>query len=152
MKNKLKVFPIEKSMGFIIHTLDSELASGLKNRFKSSGFDITPEQWSVLSKLWEIDGIHQSELAKRSKKNRHNMTRIINLLEKNGYIFRTSDEKDKRLLLVYLTDEGRSIQGRLTEIVLDFLAFAFDGLSLKQVKEMHQIHLHILSNLGFKTS
>lgn len=30
-----------------------------------------------------------------------------------------------------------------TEIAIDFLRFTFDGLSLKQVKEMHTMHLHI---------
>jgi DNA-binding MarR family transcriptional regulator len=152
MKNHLSVFPIEKSMGFVIHSLDTELALGLKRKFKDSGFNVTPEQWSVLSKLWEIDGLHQSELAKRSRKNRHNMTRIINLLKKNGYIYRTPDEKDKRLLLVHLTEKGRSIQGHLTEIVLEYLAFAFKGLTIKQIKEMHKTHLSILSNLGHEMS
>ena len=98
MNSAFDVFPIEKSMGFIIHLMDRELALGLQKQFKNSGNDITPEHWSVLSKLWEIDGLHQSKLAKRSHKDRHNMTRIINLLEKNGFIHRKPDEKDRRLL------------------------------------------------------
>ncbi len=151
MKDRLSVFPIEKSMGFIVHTLDAELALGLKKRFKDSGYDITPEQWSVLSKLWEIDGLHQSELAKRSRKNRHNMTRMIALLEKSGYIYRTPDKTDKRLLLVYLTEEGRSIQGHLTDIVLNYLEFACRGLTMEQIEKMHKVHLCILSNLGYET-
>ncbi|MFC1875817.1 MarR family transcriptional regulator [Thermodesulfobacteriota bacterium] len=40
-------------------------------------------------------------------KDRHNITRILNLLEKNGFISRTPDGEDKRRLNVYLTKEGK---------------------------------------------
>jgi DNA-binding MarR family transcriptional regulator len=35
-------------------------------------FDITPEQWGVLSRLWQSEGIHESKLAARTAKDRHN--------------------------------------------------------------------------------
>jgi DNA-binding MarR family transcriptional regulator len=91
-----------------------------------------------------------NELAKRSHKDRHNMTRILNLLERNEFIYRRPDEKDKRLLLVYLTDNGKAIRKRLTSTVLEYLAFTFRGVSIKQLNEMQRLHLHILLNPGYR--
>ena len=103
MKIELNVFPLENSQGYIIHQLDVQMSLGLQHAFQAKGFNITPEQWGVLNRLWENEGMHQSALAQRTAKDRHNITRILNLLEKNGFIFRKPDREDKRRLNVYLT-------------------------------------------------
>ena len=50
----------------------------------------------MLFRLYGREGIHQSELSDRTGKDRHNITRILNLLEKKGYIHRIPDEHDRR--------------------------------------------------------
>ena len=107
MEIGLSVFPLDNSQGYIIHRLDVQMSLGLQHAFQAKGFNITPEQWGVLNRLWENEGIHQSALAERASKDRHNITRILNLLEKNGFISRTPDKEDKRRLNVYLTKEGK---------------------------------------------
>ena len=97
--------------------------------------------------LWKEEGLHQSELANKAGKDRHNMTRLLNLLEKGGYIQRKPDSNDKRRYNIFLTKSGRSLQDKLTPIVVDFLRKALDGLSLKDLLQLDRTHKHILSNL-----
>ena len=150
MSITFNLFPIKNSLGFVIHLMNRELSLGLQKRFSENGLEITPQHWNVLSRLWETDGLHQSDLAKKSHKDRHNITRIVNLLEKNGFIYRTPDSRDKRLLLVYLTEKGKSAQSKLTEIVTDFLKDAFKGFSSEEIELMQKTHLKVLSNLGYR--
>ena len=149
MTQSFELFPIEQSVSFIMHLMDREFTLGLQKHLKKAGFQITPEQLNVLGKLWEEDGMHQSELAKRCHKDRHNMTRIVNLLEKKGLVNRKPDRKDKRLQRVWLSKEGRMLEKKLVPIVETFLNQAFQGLSKTQIMAMQQIHLQILSNLGY---
>ena len=130
--------------------MNRELSLGLQKRFNENGLEITPQHWNVLSRLWETDGLHQSDLAKKSHKDRHNITRIVNLLEKNGFVYRIPDSKDKRLLLVYLTEKGKSAQGKLTEIVKDFLTDAFKGFSSEEIEQLQMMNLRVLSNLDYQ--
>ena len=81
MSIKFSVFPVDNSPGFIVHLLDTQMKAGLKRAFQSKGYNITPEQWGVLSRLWVKDGIHQNTVAKRTSKDRHTITRILNLLK-----------------------------------------------------------------------
>jgi DNA-binding MarR family transcriptional regulator len=113
MKLKVSVFPRSESPGFMILKASSLMNAKLSCVFQLRGFNVTPEQWSVLASLLEIDGIHQSLLAKKTAKDRHNITRMLNLLEKRGLIQRERHETDKRRLLVYLTTEGRELTTRL---------------------------------------
>lgn len=148
MKIELNVFPLDNSQGYIIHRLDVQMSLGLQHAFQAKGFNITPEQWGVLNRLWENEGIHQSALAERAAKDRHNITRILNLLEKSGFIFRTPDGEDKRRLNVYLTQEGKALKRKLIPIVIGFLQKCFEGLTQEEVQDLRRIHEHILKNLS----
>ena len=148
MKIELNVFPLDNSQGYIIHRLDVQMSLGLQHAFQTKGFNITPEQWGVLNRLWENEGMHQSALAQRTAKDRHNITRILNLLEKNGFIFRKPDREDKRRLNVYLTQEGKTLKQKLIPIVIGFLQKCFEGLTQGEVQDLRRIHEHILKNLS----
>jgi DNA-binding MarR family transcriptional regulator len=148
MKIELNVFPLDNSQGYIIHRLDVQMSLGLQHAFQAKGFNITPEQWGVLNRLWEKEGIHQSALAERAAKDRHNITRILNLLEKNGFILRTPDGEDKRRLNVYLTEEGKALKQKLIPIVIDYLQKCFEGLTQEEVQDLKRVHKHILKNLS----
>ncbi len=148
MKIELNVFPLDNSQGYIIHRLDVQMSLGLQHAFQAKGFNITPEQWGVLNRLWEKEGMHQSALAQRAAKDRHNITWILNLLEKNGFIFRTPDGEDKRRLNVYLTQEGKALKQKLIPIVIGFLQKCFEGLTQEEVQDLRRMHEHILKNLS----
>lgn len=141
------VFPLDESPGFLIHRVDTELAAGLQRVFQAEGLDLTPEQWGVLNRLWEEDGIHQARLAHRVGKDRHNIARILALMEKNGYILRTPDAADHRRLNVFLTEKGAGLKRRLIIMVTEYLQMAFGGLADEDVRGLMRIHGKILSNL-----
>jgi DNA-binding MarR family transcriptional regulator len=148
MKPNVQIFPRHKSPGFVIYRAATQMKAGLTRAFHANGFNVTPEQWGILSSLRELEGVHQSALAERTAKDRHNITRILNLLEKGGLVIRELHERDKRCQRVFLTDEGRELQAKLIPIVKDFLDHALDGLTQKDLSEMTRILTHISSNLS----
>ena len=143
----ISVFPLDQSPGFLIHRLDTLLSAGLHRALLAEGFDLTAEQWGVLSRLWEVEGLCQADLATRTAKDRHNMTRILHLLEKNGYILREPDPNDRRCSIVFLTDLGRGLQEKLTPLVLEFLEKCFRGLAAEDLARLRTWHETIVANL-----
>ncbi|MGD8983978.1 MAG: MarR family transcriptional regulator [Desulfobacteraceae bacterium] len=148
MSTKFNVFPLDDSPGFIIHLMDTQMKAALQRAFQSKGFDLTPEQWGLLNRLWETEGIHQSILAGRTGKDRHNITRILNLLEKKGLTKRVPDPDDRRRYKIYLTEPGRELERKLPPIVTDLLQKCFKGLTQKELQDLERVHKHILKNLG----
>ena len=116
MTTKFPVPPIENSPGFIIHHLDLLLKLGLHKSFQAEGINITAEQWAILCRLGEEEGVHQSAIAGKMGKDRHTITRMLNLLDKNGFVQRVPTDEDKRRLNVYLTASGRDILNKLVPI------------------------------------
>jgi DNA-binding MarR family transcriptional regulator len=77
-----------------------------KKFFNAESFNITPQQWTALNKLWQEDGIAQAQLAKRTFKDYTYTTRLVDDLEKKKLVRRVRDKRDRRVNKVFLTDAG----------------------------------------------
>jgi DNA-binding MarR family transcriptional regulator len=147
MKSKLCVYPQNESLGYILHRLDTLLIATLERSFQAHGFNVTSEQWGVLSKLWEGDGMHQAELSERVNKDKHNVTRILNLLERNGFVRRARDAKDRRLCKVHVTEKGMSLKDKLPPVAKGALRSAVKGLSDEDYENLWRILQLMVTNL-----
>jgi DNA-binding MarR family transcriptional regulator len=123
-----ELYPIEELLVHWVYRVQTEGVTLLSRRFREAGYDITPEQFGVLARLSGEQGLNQAQLGERMLKDRHNMTRILNLLQKRGYIERRPDNKDRRIFRIFLTESGRGVQEELTPIVSKHLDELLDGV------------------------
>ena len=65
--------------------------------FAKNGFDITPEQFLILSILDDDANLHQMQLCELLYKDRSNMARLIGILESKGLVTK-QPSVDKRLV------------------------------------------------------
>ena len=76
--------------------------------------DITPSQFAVLEALFHLGSMTQGEISTKVLKSGSNMTTVIDNLERDGYVRRERDAKDRRVINVHLTATGkRKIEGVL---------------------------------------
>ena len=98
----------------IFAVLNGRVSAAINRRlvmdFNEKGIDISPEQLTVLSLLWKKDRVTQQELCNITFKDKPNMTRLIDSLEKKGLAKRITDENDKRNNLILLTPDGKAIE------------------------------------------
>jgi len=74
-----------------------------------AGLDIKPPHLDILVNLYRFEGISQQELAHKLLVGRSNMSMTLPQMEKRGLIERRGDQKDKRVLRLHLTPEGRRV-------------------------------------------
>ncbi|MCF8038092.1 MAG: MarR family transcriptional regulator [Desulfohalobiaceae bacterium] len=111
------------------------------------GLEITPEQWSVLSCLWEKEGLYSTEIAEKTGRDKHTISRIINLLLKKGLVRRQRDPQDKRRAYLYLSEKGRELERPVNAVVEDFCARVFRGVSESEVMQLQRIQERFLENI-----
>lgn len=140
-------FNLDDSYGYLINLAAQRLKYELHQAFQAKGYDVTPEQWAVLNRLWEEDGLSQVELAERTFKDKPGTTRILNLLEKKNIVVRRTDESDGRVLRVFLTKNGRDLKEKLIPCAQEVLAKSGRDLTKEQVEQFKQTLHHILNNL-----
>ncbi|PIU52365.1 MAG: MarR family transcriptional regulator [Deltaproteobacteria bacterium CG07_land_8_20_14_0_80_60_11] len=138
-------YSIEKSIGFIIYRSALKMKSTLQRILKDRGFDITPEQWGILRVLREEEGISQKEIGDRLFKDKPNVTRMLDVLERKGLIFR--QPTDRRRYSIFLTKEGKKLQEELLPIVLQVQETATNSLTKSDLATLQNLLNIIYGNL-----
>lgn len=109
---------------------------------------ITPDQFRVLSHLWQTDGLQQSELALCTNRNRANVTRIIDILEREGIVTRQDDPTDRRVFRIYLTELGKSLREETARCAAQSVADSLQGLSEQEIAIASRVLKKIKENVG----
>ncbi len=137
----------EKSLGYVIGRAGRALANRLNHNFEKAGYDVTCEQWAILSNLWQKNGLNQKDLAGVSCKDKTSITRLIDVLEKKSLVVRTPDKLDARHKLIYLTNKGKALQQALVAIAQQTLVEAQEGIKVKDLETCKDVLRHVAKNL-----
>jgi len=74
-----------------------------------SGLRISPAGLGVLRVLMAGDGLKSSDVAARGGSSPGTLTSVVNTLVREGYVERRSDEGDRRVVRLFVTDKGRQV-------------------------------------------
>ena len=92
-------------------------------------FGLTRAQWGVLAKLERTEGMKQAEIADLMEIQPITLTRLIDKLCEMGLIERRSDDHDRRVNRLYLTEAARPLMLKLTGLRNELTKTALAGLS-----------------------
>ena len=140
--------PIQDSPGFIIYRTALALKSALQRFFKENGYEITAEQWGIIRHLWEEEGLSQREIGEKASKDKPNITRMHDALEKKRFIFRQPDPRDRRKYCIYLTKEGRQLHERLFPLAQHLREKAIQNLAQQEINLLKATLNKIYRNIG----
>lgn len=141
-------FKFEESFGRILGVAHTSMFRYLSKLMKEENLPITPEQFSVLSHLWQKDGLQQTELALCTNRNRANVTRILDILERESIIERRDDPNDRRVFRVYLTEKGKSLREATAKCAQQSIKDSLKGLTKDEIDICIKVLLKIKSNVA----
>jgi DNA-binding MarR family transcriptional regulator len=74
-----------------------------------AGLRISPAGLGVLRVLLAGDGLKSSDVAARGWSSPGTLTSVVNTLVREGYVERRSDAGDRRVVRLFVTDQGRQV-------------------------------------------
>lgn len=119
----------------------------LNQNFKNSSVEITKEQWTVMAVLWRKDGVSQQSIAHQTGRDKPSTTRLIDNLEKLGYLDRKPAPDDRRSNLIFLTEKGQSIQQEVESTVDETIEKMTYGISEKELQTVRNVFKQIYINI-----
>ena len=103
----IEINQITDNVCYELAQTDSYIKIAVSKLLKSVGVtDITYEQFGILFVLSVQDGLYQRQLAFLLNKDRPNITRMLDILEKKGYVKREKDPGNKRISKIHITPPG----------------------------------------------
>ena len=82
-------------------------------------------QGKILSVLRREDGIGQKELAERLQIRPASLSELLDKMQKSGWIQRRVNEKDRRKINIFLTEDGKGISQQMIEARRDMASTVF---------------------------
>lgn len=104
-----QVHPVKETTGFALAKLCKAHRGNVGGMLAEFGLHVGQDM--VLIELWQNDGLRGGELACRLGVEPPTVTKMLRRLEGCGLVERRPDPADARSFRVYLTDDGRALEG-----------------------------------------
>jgi MarR family transcriptional regulator, organic hydroperoxide resistance regulator len=144
----LENFKIEDILGSIINRAAIIIRKRLSIKLQEKGYDITPEEFALLSRLWENDGIPQSELVEKTLKDKTRVTRLLGRLIDKSYVMKEVDVSDRRNYIVSLTKQGKDMRIEIIPMIIDLMKHAVGGIDSADVEVTKKVLKKVFNNLN----
>ncbi len=119
--------------------------------YAQKGFEITPEQYLVLSIIMDSGGeLYQRQISEITYKDRPNVTRIINILEEKGLVRRIEDVNKRKIYKVAVTDAGIAMRKKIKPTMLELRAITTEGIDDEDLQKTLKILEKMLKNMKDK--
>ena len=139
-------FDVEHTLGWLFHDIHRLLTKAFESRI--AGMGLTRPQWRVLITLRRDDGRTQTELADLVEMEKAPLGKILDKLEKGGWITRRGDPADRRARRVYCTAKIERHLTGIAEAARGTFAQALAGMREGEVKMLIDRLQRMKRNLG----
>ena len=133
----------------IFYTIEQTIKEYRKFAQKKIGeliTDLSLDQALILIIISENPKLLQTQVAELIFKDYASITRMLDLMVKNGYIKREANKEDRRRSYLRITAKGRKAIDQLQPIILNNRKTALDGLSEKEINTLEKTLKKIVSN------
>lgn len=137
----------DNHLSSLASTTHKNFRSYFQNRLNEEGIDLTVEQRTVLSAAVSNDGVPQIEISRKVQKDKTNVTRILDLLEKKKLVIRKKDPADRRIYRIHLTYMGEKVLDKAAVIAEKVNSKAGQGLSTEELDRLKELLLKVNRNL-----
>lgn len=116
--------------------------------FAEADVDLTKDQWLVLKKVNDEDGVAPLEIARVLGKEAASMTRMLDILERKGLLTREPNPADRRSSLIVATEAGEELFQRVLPLVRRIRQQAVSGFSVREISELENALQRIERNMN----
>ncbi len=136
-----------QSLGYLTGIASRLLSNHLARKLHEAGIDMTAEQWGAIIILLNSEAMTQRQLGERLHLEKSSVSRLINGLEKRGWIERTLDPNDSRQRIVTPTPLALDTAERCATIARAILNEAQRGMTEDEMTLFRSLLQRTITNL-----
>lgn len=106
---------------------------------------LTPEQFMLIDLLWNQGSMTQQQLADQMQKDKNSVTKLVDAIEKKGFVVREQSLKDRRANTLVLTEKALQLKDSAKRKGISILDNILEGISEEELRSFLTT-LHKLNN------
>ena len=127
----------EENIGLLIHDVARLLRVLYDRQMASIG--LTRSQWWLLTYLFFKDGINQSELGILMDMEKAPLSRLLDRMEKKGWVIRKNESKDRRTKNIYLSESIKPLISSMRDKAAEYRNESLSILTDKDLNKLKDI-------------
>jgi DNA-binding MarR family transcriptional regulator len=148
LKQNRPFVSLEQEVYLSILRTASEMSYAVDQFFRP--FDITPSQYNVLRILRGAgdDGLCRNEISERMVTATPDMSRLLDRMERAGWVQRKRAENDRRQVSTFITKSGMELLKKLETPTREFVTRLFSGAAVSDLKTVLKVNDRIRTKLS----
>lgn len=114
-------FKLDDFLPYQLAVLSSRISAGFAKHYRDA-YGISVSEWRVVAHLSQADSVSVREIHARVDMDKPKVSRAASRLEAAGYVTKTVNPKDRRLVELSLTPKGRDMIEALAPIAEEYEA------------------------------
>ncbi|CAM5187198.1 MULTISPECIES: MarR family winged helix-turn-helix transcriptional regulator [Lysinibacillus] len=149
---KIKAFLLEDQLCFAVYKAANQFTKLYRQVLEP--FGLTYPQYLVLLALWEQDSLVVKQISEKLSLGIGTLNPILNKLVDKGWVTKETSSKDKRAVIISLTEKARATETLITEKLVEKMAHCdaltvIDGDLRAQLQNLNEL-LTQLNNMEVK--
>ncbi|MCL4552470.1 MAG: MarR family transcriptional regulator [Candidatus Marsarchaeota archaeon] len=135
-----------ESLGFHCNLTLKAFLAALEDRLKGTG--VSPAQFMALAHLTALGALSQKSLSNLLSITPATTVRLVDRMERDGWVTRSSDPNDGRVNLVAPTAEATKVWEDVSQMARAMLNQAYRGIHPAEIETVKRVLERVRRNLG----
>jgi len=116
----------------------------------ADSYGLVPAQLAALRRLWENDGMKNTELGEELSLKTSTVTTLIDRMERDGLVCRIRNKEDRRVVNIWLTEKGKELKEKVPDVENLIVEKMKRHFSAEELREFERLLRKFLETLTIK--
>ena len=125
---------LSKEIAVELNLTGCKLKQFLAAKLREMGVPLTPEQFMLIDILWNQGEMTQQQLADQLQKDKNSVTKLVDAIEKKGFVVRKQNPHDRRANTLILTEKANELKPGAKQKGISILDQILEGISEDELR------------------
>ena len=125
---------LSKEIAVELNLTGCKLKQFIAAKLRQMEVPLTPEQFILIDLLWNQGSMSQQQLADQMQKDKNSVTKLVDALERKGFVVREQNRQDRRSNTLVLTEKAEGLKSGAKQKGISILDEMLIGISEEELR------------------
>ena len=138
---------LSKEIAVELNLTGCKLKQYIAAMLRKQDVPLTPEQFLLIDLLWNQGEMSQQQLADRMQKDKNSVTKLVDAIERKGFVIRKQSSSDRRSNTIVLTEKAELLKNEAKQKGILILDNMLEGITEEELRSFLGILHKLNSNM-----
>ena len=125
---------LSKEVAVELNLTGCKLKQFIAAKIRQENVPLTPEQFLLIDLLWNQGPMSQQQLADQMQKDKNSVTKLVDAIERKGFVMRQQNASDRRSNTLVLTEKALELRDHAKQKGISILDEMLEGISEAELR------------------